>query len=71
VSTAADRAACAALYWARRRDGAAIRHVFDGLSDTDRAEAVWLLTHCDLDDLTDGELRLRMLAASAPPPGIF
>jgi hypothetical protein len=73
VSAAADRAVYAAVYWARRRDGAAIRQVFDGLSDTDQVEVAWLLSHCDLDGLADDELRLRMLglAGEAPSPGIF
>jgi hypothetical protein len=67
VTAAADRAVYAAVYWARRRDGAAIRQVFAGLSDADHAEAVWLLQNVDFDDLPDSELRARMLAAAVPP----
>lgn len=67
MSAAADRAVYAAIYWARRRDGAAIREVFAGLSDEDHAEAVWLLGNCDLEDVPDDELRARMLGAAAPP----
>ncbi len=74
MSAAADRAAYAAIYWARRRDGGAIREIFAGLSDADHAETVWLLRTCgDLEDLADDELRLRMLGlcGGAPPPDVF
>jgi len=72
VTAAAERALYAAVDWSRRQNGAAIREVFACLSDTDHAEAVWLLQNVDLDGLADDELRLRMLGlAAVPPPGIF
>jgi hypothetical protein len=71
VTAAADRAACAAVYWARRGDGAAIRLALAGLGAADHAETVWLLQNVDFDGLTDAELRVRMLDAAAVPPDVF
>jgi hypothetical protein len=72
MSAAADRAVYAVLYWARRRNGGAILQVAAGLTDDDRVDVIWLLRNCDhLNDLTDTELRRRMLGAAAAPPEIF
>ncbi len=71
---AADRACYAIVFWAKRRNGAAIREVSSALSDADLAEVAWLLRNCDgLDSLDDAELQRRMygLAGDAPSPEIF
>jgi hypothetical protein len=51
TSPAAERAACAALFWARlpRRSDDAIAGSVAGLSDPDRAEVVGLLEAGTLD----------------------
>jgi hypothetical protein len=69
VSALGERAAYAALYWARRRDAAAIRTVVAGLDDAAKATAAALLRSEELEDLTDGELLERMLGLAAKSRG--
>jgi len=65
ASALAERAACAALYWARRRDGTAIRGVVAGLDDGTRREVALLLQGLELEGMSDAELQARMLDLSA------
>jgi hypothetical protein len=69
ASALAERAACAALYWARRKDGEAIRGTVAGLSETDLAEVRRLLETRALGEPSDDELVARMLDLGAKARG--
>jgi hypothetical protein len=63
TSVAAERAALAALWWARqpRRSDAAIRAVTAGLTEGERAELRAVLAEPGVDAITDSDLAARLL----------
>ena len=63
ASALAERAACAAMYWAKpeRRDADAIRGAVAGLSEADHTAVVALLQGKEIPALSDDELLARML----------
>jgi len=71
ASALAERAACAAIYWAKpeRRDAAAIRGAVRGLSEADHAAVLALLRGKEIPALSDDELVARMLELSAKARG--
>jgi Caudovirus prohead serine protease len=69
TSALGERAAYAALYWARRRDADAIRAVVAGLDDAAKATAAALLSSDELEVLSDAELLERMLELGAKSRG--
>jgi len=71
ASALAERAACAAMFWARpeRRDAEAIRGAVAGLSDADHAAVVALLRGAEIPALSDDELLGRMLELGAKARG--
>jgi hypothetical protein len=69
TSVLAERVACAAVFWARREDGEAIRRASAGLSVADHAQVVQMLTKGVLEDVSDAELLERMLVLGAKSRG--
>src|SRR5260370_39284120 len=65
ASALAERVACAALFWARRRDDEAIRGAVSGLDEATRQEVVLLLEGQVMEGWSDAELQARMLDLSA------